>query len=107
MGDTINEPLDLIRLSLNERIKVKLRGDRELVGNLHVSRCIICIMYTFLYSIQAYDSHMNLILSKVEEKIHVVDVNDESHTNVRILNRFMKMLYVRGDSVILISPNYK
>ena len=50
---------------------------------------------------------MNLILSKVEEKIHVVDVNDESHTNVRILNRFMKMLYVRGDSVILISPNYK
>ena len=51
MGDTINEPLDLIRLSLNERIKVKLRGDRELVGNLHVSRCIICIMYTFLYSI--------------------------------------------------------
>lgn len=32
----IQEPFDLIRLSLNERVFVKLRGDRELVGVLHV-----------------------------------------------------------------------
>lgn len=30
-------PLDLVRLSLDERIYVKLRGDRELLGRLHVS----------------------------------------------------------------------
>jgi U6 snRNA-associated Sm-like protein LSm3 len=34
---TVREPLDLIRLSLDERIYVKLRGDRELRGRLHVS----------------------------------------------------------------------
>jgi U6 snRNA-associated Sm-like protein LSm3 len=34
----VKEPLDLIKLSLDERIYVKLRGDRELRGVLHVSR---------------------------------------------------------------------
>lgn len=34
---TGNEPLDLVRLSLNEIVFVKLRGDRELQGRLHVS----------------------------------------------------------------------
>jgi small nuclear ribonucleoprotein (snRNP)-like protein len=32
----IQEPFDLIRLSLSERVYVKLRGDRELTGVLHV-----------------------------------------------------------------------
>jgi hypothetical protein len=32
----VNEPLDLVRLSLNELVFVKLRGDRELQGRLHV-----------------------------------------------------------------------
>ena len=32
----VNEPLDLVRLSLNEVVFVKLRGDRELNGRLHV-----------------------------------------------------------------------
>lgn len=37
-GDNpVNEPLDLVRLSLNEVVHVKLRGDRELKGRLHVS----------------------------------------------------------------------
>lgn len=34
---TVEEPLDLIRLSLDEVIYVKLRGDRELRGKLYVS----------------------------------------------------------------------
>ncbi len=33
---TIEEPLDLIKLSLDERIYVKMRNDRELKGRLHV-----------------------------------------------------------------------
>jgi len=33
----VNEPLDLVRLSLDEVVFVKLRGDRELKGRLHVS----------------------------------------------------------------------
>lgn len=35
-GNPVNEPLDLVRLSLNEVVFVKLRGDRELQGRLHV-----------------------------------------------------------------------
>lgn len=34
---TIKEPVDLIRLSVDERIYVKMRHDRELRGRLHVS----------------------------------------------------------------------
>lgn len=35
----MREPLDLIRLSLDEKVYVKLKGERELRGKLHVRRC--------------------------------------------------------------------
>lgn len=35
-SNPVNEPLDLVRLSLSEVVFVKLRGDRELQGRLHV-----------------------------------------------------------------------
>lgn len=37
ISSTVTEPLDLVKLSLAERVHVKLRGDRELTGVLHVS----------------------------------------------------------------------
>ncbi|KAI0082462.1 like-Sm ribonucleoprotein [Panus rudis PR-1116 ss-1] len=86
----IQEPFDLIRLSLSERVFVKLRGDRELSGVLH-----------------AYDGHMNLILSDVEETIMIVEPVEggaEGQTTVNIAKRKMNMLFVRGDGVILVSP---
>ena len=33
----VSEPLDLVRLLLDEAVFVKLRGDRELKGKLYVS----------------------------------------------------------------------
>ena len=47
MADTgdeahVSEPLDLVRLLLNEVVFVKLRGDRELKGKLHV-RKTLCV----------------------------------------------------------------
>ncbi|RDB22552.1 putative U6 snRNA-associated Sm-like protein LSm3 [Hypsizygus marmoreus] len=85
----IQEPFDLIRLSLSERVFVKLRGDRELTGILH-----------------AYDGHMNLILSDVEETIMIVDVEGapDGRGTVNVAKRKMEMLFVRGDGVILVSP---
>jgi len=41
---TVREPLDLIRLSLDERIYVKLRSDRELRGKLHVRFLVPCLV---------------------------------------------------------------
>ena len=38
---SVSEPLDLVRLSLDEIVFVKLRGDRELKGRLHVSRKLL------------------------------------------------------------------
>lgn len=40
LSTTVEEPLDLIRLSLDDRIYVKLRGERELRGKLHVAAAI-------------------------------------------------------------------
>ena len=44
-AQTVEEPLDLIRLSLDERIYVKMRNDRELRGRLHVSYELISTNY--------------------------------------------------------------
>ncbi|KAH0499763.1 hypothetical protein TgHK011_006933 [Trichoderma gracile] len=83
----VAEPLDLVRLLLNEVVFVKLRGDRELKGKLH-----------------AYDSHCNLVLGEVEETIYAVDDDEEDSEEVKTISRKSEMLFVRGDSVVLISP---
>ena len=41
---TIDQPLDLIRLSIDERVFVKCRGDRELRGKLHVRSYLLLIL---------------------------------------------------------------
>jgi U6 snRNA-associated Sm-like protein LSm3 len=38
-GQNVSEPLDLVRLLIDEFVFVKLRGDRELKGRLHVRQC--------------------------------------------------------------------
>ncbi|KAG0469450.1 hypothetical protein HPP92_016150 [Vanilla planifolia] len=84
----VKEPLDLIRLSLDERIYVKLRTERELRGKLH-----------------AYDQHLNMILGDVEEIITTVEIDDETYEEiVRTTRRTVPFLFVRGDGVILVSP---
>ncbi|XP_022766276.1 sm-like protein LSM3A [Durio zibethinus] len=84
----VKEPLDLIRLSLDERIYVKLRSDRELRGKLH-----------------AYDQHLNMILGDVEEIVTTVEIDDETYEEiVRATRRMVPFLFVRGDGVILVSP---
>ncbi|KAI4592460.1 U4/U6-U5 snRNP complex subunit lsm3 [Pestalotiopsis sp. 9143b] len=80
------EPLDLVRLLLDEVVFVKLRGDRELKGRLH-----------------AYDSHMNLVLGDVLETIYIVEEDDDEE--IRTITKKSEMLFVRGDSVVLVSPH--
>ncbi|KAL8935099.1 MAG: hypothetical protein Q9211_004882 [Gyalolechia sp. 1 TL-2023] len=69
----VSEPLDLVRLSLDEVVFVKLRGDRELKGRLH-----------------AYDSHCNLVLGEVEETIYLVEDDDEEDEEVKVSVRIVK-----------------
>ncbi|XP_043193931.1 U6 snRNA-associated Sm-like protein LSm3 [Amphibalanus amphitrite] len=85
---TVEEPLDLIKLSLDERIKVKMRNERELKGRLH-----------------GYDQHLNMILGDVEETVTTVDIDEETYEEVhKTTKRTIPMLFVRGDGVILVSP---
>ena len=87
-GSVVTEPIDLVRLSLDERIRVKMRGDRELRGRLH-----------------AYDQHLNMVLGDVEEVVTTVEVDEETYEEIiKTSKRQIDMLFVRGDGVILISP---
>ena len=84
----VEEPLDLIRLSLDERVYVKMRNERELRGRLH-----------------AFDSHLNMILGDVEETVTSVEIDEETYEEIfRTTKRNIPMLFVRGDGVILVSP---
>ncbi|KAL8999836.1 MAG: hypothetical protein Q9169_001376 [Polycauliona sp. 2 TL-2023] len=76
----VSEPLDLVRLSIDEIVFVKLRGDRELKGRLH-----------------AYDSHCNLVLGDVEETIYLVEDEDEDEAEeIKTMKKQSEMLFVRG-----------
>ncbi|KAM7468026.1 hypothetical protein LguiB_015588 [Lonicera macranthoides] len=89
--NAVKEPLDLIRLSLDKRIYVKLQSDRELRGKLHV-----------------YDQHLNLILGDIEEIATTVDIDNETYEEIVQTTRYtVPFLFVRGDGVILVSYPFK
>jgi small nuclear ribonucleoprotein len=70
----INKPLSLLERSVGGKILVRLKGNRSLRGTL-----------------EAYDSHLNLIIEKAEELLE---------NGPKELGRTI----VRGDNVILVSP---
>lgn len=77
----VKQPLDLVSLSINEKVFVKCRGDRELRGKLH-----------------AFDEHLNMMLGDVEETVRET-VDGET----KEIKRNIEMLFLRGDIVILVS----
>ena len=80
--------MDLIRLSIDERIYVKCQGDREHRGKLH-----------------AYANHLTLVLGDVEETVTTQEVDQETEEEIiRTSKRQIEMLFVRGDALILVSP---
>jgi small nuclear ribonucleoprotein (snRNP)-like protein len=44
MNTEIDEPIDVIRLSLGKNVLVKCRNDRELRGKLHVCKFYILLI---------------------------------------------------------------
>mmetsp|Transcript_37761 Transcript_37761/g.90699 ORF Transcript_37761/g.90699 Transcript_37761/m.90699 type:complete len:97 (+) Transcript_37761:51-341(+) len=91
MDDSVHEPLDLVKLSLAERVYIKCRGERELKGRLH-----------------AYDQHLNMVLGDVEETLFEVDTDETGQQTRRaVATRQIEMLFIRGDSVIIVSPKLR
>lgn len=98
---TVQEPMDLIKLALDERVYVKLKGERELRGRLHV-RCgpgsrglrspweapgfslapAFRLTRSPLLALQAYDQHLNMILGDVEETVTSVDIDEETFEEI-------------------------
>ncbi|CEP61663.1 U4/U6-U5 snRNP complex subunit LSM3 LALA0_S03e07998g [Lachancea lanzarotensis] len=78
---SIETPLDLLKLNLDEKVFVKLRGAREMTGTL-----------------QAFDTHCNIVLSNATETIYEL-LEGELKSNTKSSD----MVFVRGDSVTLIT----
>lgn len=70
-----SRPLDALNRARNKRVIVELKNNKQLVGTL-----------------QAFDIHINIVLSDSEE-----------HENNE-LKRKLGTVFVRGDTIILISP---
>ena len=74
----ISEPMEMLSLSLNERVHVRLRHNRVLTGRL-----------------VAYDDHLNLMLGDTQETIK---------TEATTVVKDHSIIFVRGDLVVAVSP---
>ena len=84
----IEEPLDLIKFNIDEKVKIKMRNNRTVFGVVH-----------------AFDQHLNMILGEVEEFQQTVELDDDTSEEViKVKKRLIPMLFLRGDGIITISP---
>jgi small nuclear ribonucleoprotein len=70
-----SRPLDALNKSRNKRVIVELKNGRQYIGNL-----------------KAFDIHINVVLEEAEERI-----DGE-------IKRKIGVVFIRGDTIILISP---
>ena len=70
-----SRPLDALNASRNKRVIVELKNGRQLVGKL-----------------KAFDIHINTVLEEAEERADGEVVRKIGH------------LFIRGDAIVLISP---
>ncbi|KAG8236184.1 hypothetical protein J437_LFUL013450 [Ladona fulva] len=85
---SLKEPLELARISIDERIFLKLKNGRRLKGILH-----------------AYDRHLNMVLGDVEETVIDIDIEEDTHEEIyKESRRRIPMLFLRGEGVILMTP---
>ena len=78
MANGIERPLDMLNQSKGKEILLQLKNDKQIVGTL-----------------VAFDIHINLVLDNAKEL-----VNNE-------LKRSVGLTFVRGDTIIYISPASK
>jgi small nuclear ribonucleoprotein len=78
MAHGIERPLDMLNQSKGKEILLQLKNDKQIVGTL-----------------VAFDIHINLVLDNAKEF-----VNNE-------LKRSVGLTFVRGDTIIYISPASK
>ncbi|MBI2574849.1 small nuclear ribonucleoprotein [Candidatus Woesearchaeota archaeon] len=70
-----DRPLDALNNSRNKRVLVELKGGKQYVGKL-----------------KAFDIHVNIVLDDAEERV-------DGETKRKLGN-----VFIRGDTIIIISP---
>uniref|UniRef100_A0A8C3WML4 U6 snRNA-associated Sm-like protein LSm3 n=1 Tax=Catagonus wagneri TaxID=51154 RepID=A0A8C3WML4_9CETA len=89
--NTLEEPLDLNRLSLDEQIYVNMRNDREFQGRLH-----------------ACDQHLNTILGDVEETVTTIEIDEETYGEMHTSTKWnTSMLFGQEDGFVLVAPSLR
>ena len=71
-----SRPLDALNRSRNKRVIVELKNNKQLIGNLN-----------------AFDIHINIVLTDAEER------------EAGEVKRKLGLVFIRGDTIILISPS--
>lgn len=94
MSVSIEEPTQVVNLCLDENVRVRMKGDKLLMGKLH-----------------AFDQHMNLVLGEVTEKHTILEIAPDTpgrpstgNAIETIVERRFDLLFVRGDSIVMIAP---
>ena len=93
MPETASRPLDALNKARGKRVIVELKNSRQYIGKL-----------------EAFDIHVNVVLQDAEE--HVDEMEEKEidgkktmvKTGNKILKRKMGVVFIRGDTITIISP---
>ena len=93
MPETTSRPLDALNKARGKRVIVELKNNRQYIGKL-----------------EAFDIHVNVVLMDAEE--HVDEMEEKEidgkkqmvKTGNKILKRKMGTVFIRGDTITIISP---
>jgi small nuclear ribonucleoprotein len=88
-----SRPLDALNKARNKRVIVELKNGKQYIGKLN-----------------AFDIHINIVLEEAEE--HIEEYTEKEvdgkkisvKTGNRIMNRKLGVIFIRGDTIIMISP---
>ncbi len=88
-----SRPLDALNKARNKRVIVELKNGKQYIGKLN-----------------AFDIHINVVLEDAEE--HVEEIVEKEvdgkkvsvKTGNRVMKRKLGIIFLRGDTIIIISP---
>lgn len=90
-ADTIESPLQFLRISIEDEVIIELKDNRTIRGILH-----------------SFDEHMNLLIGDSEETITRTEVNaDGTKTKITEEPKHRQLLFVRGDTVIALANAFQ